>query len=198
MIKTTDKRVTRTKKSFKHALLSLLRRKHFDEITITDIVKEADYNRGTFYIHYEQKEDLLQEIIDDIFKKMLISFRNSYIKLKNEANIIDLSTIALFDHFIENKEFYQVMLGPNINHNFQKKMIMVLDKHFREDIDFALNEADPDIDSELFYTYRVHGMIGIILEWINSNFTHSKVHMAEQIVKIATFQTKKVYIKLEG
>ncbi|WP_338448489.1 TetR family transcriptional regulator [Niallia oryzisoli] len=65
MKKNENKRVQRTKNSLKKALLSLLKIKTFDDITITDIIKEADYNRGTFYIHYEKKKDLL----DDLMKK---------------------------------------------------------------------------------------------------------------------------------
>lgn len=195
MDNTASKKVVRSKKLFKHTLLTLLKKKHFDEITITEIVKEAGYNRGTFYFHYEQKEDLLEEIIDDVFDELHKAFRHGYMNYDKEVNILELSTIALFDHFIEYKEFYQIMLGGNINHNFQDKMIDTMKKHFREDIDFTANDVDSNIDIELFYTYRVSGIIGIILEWIQHDFHHSRDYMAEQIVKIATFYTKKVYIK---
>ncbi|MDT8860251.1 TetR/AcrR family transcriptional regulator [Alkalihalobacillus sp. MEB130] len=192
---TTNKKVVRSKKLFKKTLLSLLKEKHFEEISITEIVKEADFNRGTFYFHYEQKEDLLEEMIDDVFTELRKAFRHCYVSSDEEVNIIELSTIGLFDHFIKNKEFYQTMLGPNITFNFQNQLIEIMKKHFREEIDFSPNDKDPDINIELFYTYRVSGMIGLILEWIHNDFNHPKDYMAEQIVKIATFYTQKVSIK---
>lgn len=47
-----DRRVKKTKKAFNQALFTLLDQKPFQQITITDIVTEADVNRGTFYKHY--------------------------------------------------------------------------------------------------------------------------------------------------
>lgn len=193
-----DKRVKRTKQSFKQALLSLLAVKHYDEITITDIVKQADFNRGTFYIHYEQKDDLLRDLMDEMLKEMLKSFRETYKGMvRKEVQIIELSTFPIFDHFTKNKEFYQLMLGPNINYNFQEKMIKMMRDHFKEDIDFTINHLLPDIDIELFLSYRAYGIMGIILEWIHNNFNHSVEYMAEQVVKIATFHTEKVLIKIK-
>ncbi|ARK29955.1 TetR/AcrR family transcriptional regulator [Halalkalibacter krulwichiae] len=195
MNQTTQKKAIRSKKIFKKILLTLLQKKPFDEITITEIVREAEFNRGTFYFHYEQKEDLLEEMIEDVFVELRKAFRHCYLNSDTEVNILELSTIPLFDHFIEYKQFYQVMLGSHITHNFRDQLIESMKKHFREDIDFQANDIDTDINIELFYTYRVSGMIGLILEWIQNDFNHPKTYMAEQIVKIATFYTKKVYIK---
>ncbi len=54
------------KKAFNQALFTLLDQKTFQQITITDIVTEADVNRGTFYKHYRDKEELLDSIIEEI------------------------------------------------------------------------------------------------------------------------------------
>lgn len=59
-MKRVDRRVTRTKNALREALLSLLRRKHYDQITVQDILDEADVGRSTFYTHCTGKEDLLR------------------------------------------------------------------------------------------------------------------------------------------
>ncbi|MFC2949155.1 TetR/AcrR family transcriptional regulator [Virgibacillus sediminis] len=195
MKKTMDKRVKRTKKEFQRTLLALLKEKKFEDITITEIVRKADYNRGTFYIHYDQKEDLLHETIDEMLAELRIAFRKPYQDLKNEINIMELSTICLFEHFLINKDFYQIMLSPRVPINFHEKMVYSMEKHFVEDIDFTSNDVPSDIDLKLFYRYRVNGIIGLIIDWIKDDFQHSKWYMAEQVVKIATFNTEKVLIK---
>lgn len=195
LMKISDKRVYRTKKTFRAALLILLKKKHFENITVTDIVKQAEYNRGTFYNHFEQKEDLLNEMINMMLQDMGDSFRKPYMNLEKEVNIVELSTIALFDHFIENKDFYKVILGPNVNLDFHDKMVRSMEKHFKKDITFITNNVDSEIDLKLFYHYRVHGIIGLIMEWIKSDFQHSKQYMADQIVKIATLHTEKIYVQ---
>jgi len=59
MLDITDKRIVRSKMLLKQTFLSLLEKKKIKYITITEIVEKANYNRGTFYAHFESKEDLL-------------------------------------------------------------------------------------------------------------------------------------------
>lgn len=61
-----DRRIKKTKQALNQALFTLLDEKTFQQITITDIVTVADVNRGTFYKHYRDKEELLDSIIDEV------------------------------------------------------------------------------------------------------------------------------------
>ncbi|STY33691.1 DNA-binding transcriptional repressor AcrR [Listeria fleischmannii subsp. coloradonensis] len=61
-----DRRIRKTKKAFYEAFLKLLETQNLQQITVTAIVKEADVNRSTFYKHYTEKEDLLNEIIESV------------------------------------------------------------------------------------------------------------------------------------
>ncbi len=74
-----------------NALLSLAKKKPFEDITITDIVKEADINRGTFYAHFKDTSDVLR-LIESEYTENLTAvltgdgdiFFNAYIYLKGE------------------------------------------------------------------------------------------------------------------
>ena len=57
-----DKRIRRTKKLLRQALTRLMQQKDFQSITVTDVVREADINRGTFYAHYRDVYDLREKI----------------------------------------------------------------------------------------------------------------------------------------
>lgn len=48
------------------ALLQLLKSKKYDAISITEICKEANLSRKTFYVHFTQKDDLLSHLSDDL------------------------------------------------------------------------------------------------------------------------------------
>ena len=52
MAEVEDKRIRRTKKLLRQALTRLMQQKDFQSITVTDVVREANINRGTFYAHY--------------------------------------------------------------------------------------------------------------------------------------------------
>lgn len=190
-----DRRVRRTKEKFREVLLSLMEEKSFNDITITEIVKAADFNRGTFYAHYDQKNDLLEEIIEDMFDRMMEAYRKPYRNLSViDFNEISSSSIILFDHFLENQRFYKIMLNPTINYNFHEKLIKKLNELFREDFDFLITDID-NLDIQLFSTYRIHGIIGLILEWIENDFSKSSSYMAEQLIQILKFSTSKIYVK---
>ena len=50
---------SRSKLLIRNALVSLMQEKPFEKITVTDIVKRADINRGTFYAHYKDSRQVL-------------------------------------------------------------------------------------------------------------------------------------------
>lgn len=54
-----DRRTRRTRQLLRSALLSLLKEKRYQEISVQDIIERADVARSTFYMHYVDKDDLL-------------------------------------------------------------------------------------------------------------------------------------------
>ena len=58
-----DLRKLRTQREIQQALADLLLKKTFSKITVTDIVNKALINRNTFYLHYRDKYDLVEQII---------------------------------------------------------------------------------------------------------------------------------------
>lgn len=56
-----DRRVRRTRAALQQALLSLMVEKGYDAITVQDLIERADIGRSTFYAHFSDKPDLLQD-----------------------------------------------------------------------------------------------------------------------------------------
>lgn len=54
-----DPRVVRTRQQLREALVSLIEEKGFDALTVQDITDRAELNRATFYLHYQDKQELL-------------------------------------------------------------------------------------------------------------------------------------------
>jgi AcrR family transcriptional regulator len=59
-----DRRVARTRTALYDALVALIRRKAYEEITVEAILREADVGRATFYAHFTSKDDLLERSLD--------------------------------------------------------------------------------------------------------------------------------------
>ena len=70
MVKKEDKRVIKTKRDLRIALGQLLKKKTYSKITVCDICEEAQINRMTFYKHYMDKSDLLNDLFN--FERVLV------------------------------------------------------------------------------------------------------------------------------
>lgn len=175
----SDRRIKKSKSALKDALLTLMERKEFDEIAITDIVKLAELNRGTFYKHYPYKEELLDEILEDITADLIASYRAPYQHHHTfEVKSLPSATIKLFDHVEHYAKFYKLLVKTNALADFQNKLHLVLKKLFLDDLtDMTPN---PQIDQELLAGYRAHGLLGMIIDWIKGDFKYSSAYMAKQ------------------
>lgn len=67
----TDLRVIKTKRAIDHALLELLQKKSIDKVTVAELSKKAEINKGTFYLHYTDIYDLYQNALKEHLIKMV-------------------------------------------------------------------------------------------------------------------------------
>ncbi|MFP3359267.1 TetR/AcrR family transcriptional regulator, partial [Planococcus sp. SIMBA_143] len=70
MRKKEDPRVTRTRKLLQGSFIHLMSVKEYEKITIADITTEATVNRATFYLHYQDKEELLLQTVDEMLRQL--------------------------------------------------------------------------------------------------------------------------------
>src|SRR5579885_1231524 len=70
MAKKPDRRVRRTHELLEAALLSLIKEKEFDAISVQEIIDRANVGRATFYAHYDNKEDLLESGFDGLLETL--------------------------------------------------------------------------------------------------------------------------------
>lgn len=64
--KITDRRTRYTRQTIKDSFLSLLKEKPFSRITVTELCRLSEINRGTFYLHYYDIDDVLDDLLHDV------------------------------------------------------------------------------------------------------------------------------------
>jgi len=100
-----DRRVTRTKQSLQHALVSLLGVKAYDEISVTDICDHADVGRSAFYQHFSCKDDLFRTGFDRLSDDLVTALDEAALSMPNEK-LITLAE-ALFRHGQAHSRIYR-------------------------------------------------------------------------------------------
>ncbi len=88
-----DRRTHRTQQALLDALLDLLKVKHYDAISVKDIIEKANEGRSTFYAHYQTKDDLLKSG----FERALDILLDQLVFDATERNL-KLDTTPLFRH----------------------------------------------------------------------------------------------------
>ncbi|UOQ45763.1 TetR/AcrR family transcriptional regulator [Halobacillus salinarum] len=185
-----DRRVHKSKDALKAALLQLMKASDFSKITITEIVQHADLNRGTFYKHYHTKEELLEEMIDDVLEDLVRSYRAPYVHAdKFVMEELTSSKVKIFEHVYSYADFYRSIVTANVIPGFQNKICEVLKKLNREDL--VLIDSANDINGDFLTSYYSYALFGLILEWIHSDFKYTPAYMAEQLIQILSYHPDK-------
>jgi AcrR family transcriptional regulator len=125
--KPADRRVSRTRRSIDEAFLSLLERRGYEAVGVSDIVREADVGRATFYEHYTSKDDLLRTQLRRVLS--LLRARPGH------AGFLDAT--PLFAHVRDVPLLYRLVAGRSaaarslriLQEVLQLRVAEVLDEH---------------------------------------------------------------------
>ena len=100
-----DKRILKTKKALKDALLNLLKSKNFENINTTEICKTAMVSRNTFYNYYADKYALLEDCFSGFEEEFLTHFEGLQ-RQNNAEQDMKKNYLNLVDSFLDMKEQY--------------------------------------------------------------------------------------------
>ncbi len=184
-----DERVIKTKKLIKTALSELIQEKGFDHVSITDLTQRANINRGTFYLHYQDKYDLLEkfenEVLDDIntnAENFIKSIKDIDFLGEDFSNEIKPFINKVFAYIKENYIIMKVILGPKSDMRFQNKIKKALNILLTEKgWDNYFDSQNTFVSKNYFISYLVSAHIGVIRQWIDSGMNESAENMAEMI-----------------
>ena len=123
-----DRRITRSKRALRQALIALLEERGFDSITVNDLCDRADLNRGTFYNHFRDKENLLAVLEDEVMADIAaLQERMQRISLADMLAYRVAGTplpllVDLFDYLREQSDFLHAVLGPGGDARFAPRL----------------------------------------------------------------------------
>ncbi len=185
-----------TAKKMSDALIILLEQKEFIYITIKDICKIAKVNRSTFYLHYENTYDLLEEVINS-----LTSSFNEHLGKKDVTQLIknnnlndlyfikDEFLIPYLEFIKANKNVYKALK----NHPDLFKADKTYEKMFNNVFSPIMSCYGLDIKFHKYLMdFYMHGISAIILDWLKDDCQITIADLSELIKGIITKYDKKL------
>lgn len=158
----TQKRIT--KESVFTALIRLLDKRTFSEITITEIAKVAGVSRAAFYRNYITKEDIIIFYLRDLFQELLLKLQA--LENKNKLN----RTTLCFSFFKEHSGFIEMLIKAELTHIFYEQFCIYVANFFKNETDkfsrFTLYE-------KYLPEYIASGLFRVLLEWVKGGTVES-------------------------
>jgi AcrR family transcriptional regulator len=171
---TTDPRILRSRRMLMEALARLLMKKEFEDISIQEIADEATLNRATFYLHYPDKNALLQAMTELRFRNLIdrrrITFTDCYGALRAIA-------LGVCDYFAETTGCPSQMARMPL----ENSIIPVVEGMFKEGL--AVHGTAPGVDAALLATTAAWAVFGAARRWFQ---TPNRIPAEEMATRIET------------
>lgn len=186
MIRKNDLRVRKTKVKISHAFWKLLREKGYAQITIKQLLAEAQINRTTFYAHYADKEALLNSEEDELFNDLLQIVKKAPVEEVTTRNI-DGQKLQEYYHRVasyvyEHRERLAILLGEKGDPSFLSKLTRFGRKVWLQ------TGVMTSLNGSKDYVFR--GMIGLMTnligEWAERDFKETPDEFEMILDKLVT------------
>ncbi|MFD0051992.1 TetR/AcrR family transcriptional regulator [Actinomycetes bacterium NPDC127524] len=162
-----DRRITKSQEAIKKAVIELMVEKNFDDITIQDIADRANVNRGTIYLHYLDKFDLLDKIIDEHINKLRVMCESA---AEMDLDFVD-SNVGWFEYFESNYSFFSTLLSSSKAYSFRSRFQELLIEEMKKDID-TTKVINRELNEEVILQFIVTSFVGIVEWWITKGMPY--------------------------
>lgn len=169
-----DRRVRKTKKQLRQGLTELLEEKSIKDITVRELSDLVDINRGTFYLHYKDVFDMVEQIENEMFenfRSVLDVYSMENLNGKPLPMIVDI-----FRFVKENSDMCRVLISKNGDISFINRLKELVKERCLNDWMEIFKKSQ---NFEYYYSFIVSGCIGLLQSWLETGFKESPEHMAD-------------------
>lgn len=162
------------------AMIEILEKKDFEYITVKEVCEKAGVNRSTFYLHYNNTFDLLEET-GKYLEKEFFSYFSAHTDRRKEEKLIDQIRAAnpselnyltsdylhpFLTYVLENKRVFFTVLSHGKTFNLDGIFEMMFENFFNP----ILSKFNyPEKHRKFVMMFYLNGIIAIVKEWLSTN-----------------------------
>ena len=179
-----DRRITKSKRALRAALIDLMEERGLDAVSVNDLCARADLNRGTFYNHFRDKEDLLVALEDEVMadldrfqaqmQDLTVRELMGYRVRKQPLPFL----VELFDYLREQGDFLHAVLGPGGDVRFGPRLRDAVCTNLVQSILHERYRNAPSPFVGYSVAFFASAYLGIIQRWIDTGMQESSEEMA--------------------
>lgn len=187
-----DRRQKKTRESIFKAFIDLLSKKHFNQITVSEIVERADIGRATFYDHFETKDFLLKELCEELFCHIFDTTTdgNSNHKHIFECNAPSSVVLHLLEHFQRNDNNILELLTCENNAVFLRYFKENLKILIQKKPDIFQNKKENGLPYEFWIEFVSSTFVETVKWWINNKMKESPETISNYFLTVIQLSDK--------
>lgn len=177
----------RSKNLIKKALAKLIHEKDVGKITVSDIIREADISRGTFYAHYSDVQAVVEQIESEELKNLMdfvdrFGFENISTDVTNFVNLI-------CNYLCKDIEYYRMLAQSKILNSFLWRLINIYYDRLLDQL--VQNYPSFDRDAiDLYLLYTTSAAKTIIVTWLCGEIKGTPEEISERLGKLISLNQK--------
>lgn len=164
-IPSSDRRVQRTRRSLRDALISLLVEHGWDGINIQNLCERADVGRSTFYIHFQNKEELLVSGFNDLRAGLRAQAAEK--NLGSSGSLVFVR--GLIEHVYEQRTLFRAIIGRRSGHVVQKRFREMVNLLVEEEVSLAVAGWQRDAGAR----YVAGALVELLAWWVDAGNARS-------------------------
>ncbi|NHM29920.1 TetR/AcrR family transcriptional regulator [Neobacillus terrae] len=168
-----DRRIAKSQVAIKKAVTELMSEKSFDDITIQDIADRADVNRGTIYLHYTDKYDLLDKMIEEHMENLRELCQSASEMTFQEGNYV------WFEYFERNYFFFSTMLASKGAPYFRSRFLDLVIEEYKAEVDNTEGK-NKGLNIEVILQFFGSAIVGAVEWWFRNGMPLPARVIAEQ------------------
>lgn len=169
-----DRRKLKSQKAIQSTFLEMLIEIGFDDITVKNLTEKAELGRKTFYLHYVDKYDLLDHIVDNHIKELEEIF-----EYKQNVDLFK-GCVIWFEYFETHKSFFATLFKSTSTFSFRKKLLAFIINDLEKKLD-ASSDTDKQIDKDIILKFLGMAIVGVVESYVLGELTGDTETVAKQI-----------------
>lgn len=174
-----NRQAVRSIEALQSALITLLEKKPYSKIKITQIAKEANLTRSTFYAHFETKDDLLNEIINNILDDF---FENLYTRDSVAPNPEE--DLEINRNFFRVWEKHKLLIPLLLSVDFDCLLVERMTAYWKHMLKKIEISSDTPIYSGYIVNFLAYTFVGFLREWIENDLHPSSDTVGELLYQL--------------
>lgn len=177
LLRQNDRRVQRTRQLLRDALLALIIGRGYEQLTVQDILDQANLGRATFYAHYRDKQDLLFDMFAGLRQVLRVQHTSENAPQATTGTLQQMS-MRFFRHAAEQRTLYRAMVGKEsgtLLHTYAHKLLSEeLRAYF---LQLTPRNMHPNVPLEVTVTYLVSSLLALLIWWLDHDLPCSPEQM---------------------